>query len=517
MAVSLLFLARQISPPTVADRELLDRFSHTRDHDAFAELVKRHGPVVYRICRRLVGTAAADDAFQATFLLLATRTAAAKAANSVGGWLVGVAGRVARQIRRAAQRRQFHESSAADQVRVESTDSTPELLDQFRILDEELSRLPDHLRDPMVSCLLQGHTQEEAAAESGHTTRTIRRRLEEAKRLMRVRLLRRGVTPAVSAGLVAGFASVSTAVPDGLATRTVEVVFDFLTGGAAIASPPVMLAKGVATTMLARKVMAMMVVIALGLTSLGIVLAEDPKPASDPTTAKAPDPRIAPVQTLPTAPTPIQLAQKLKAGEPQVVIEALCMQATGGFCEESGLTVDDPKTGEMSSPIVATLSPREVKMMTALIRGLKAQERVDILSRPHISVLENQTGFLQVGQTVDQSALAEASTPAEAPKYSGKPVLTRTITKASDAWGPNASVQVTPRIDKDSGKIRLRVHVKTTGVSALTVETIEVKAEAMLSSDEALAIGHTIGSTRDKAQKTELLWILTPHVIRAKP
>ena len=87
------------------DRELLDRFAVGRDEPAFAELVRRHGPVVYRICRRLVGTSAADDAFQATFLVLATRLDAARAAGSVGGWLIGVAGRVARQMRRSAGRR----------------------------------------------------------------------------------------------------------------------------------------------------------------------------------------------------------------------------------------------------------------------------------------------------------------------------------------------------------------------------------------------------------------------------
>src|SRR5262245_8823958 len=96
--------ATQIASPT-SDVELLDRFSVGRDENAFAELVRRHGPVVYRVCRRLVGPNAVEDAFQAVFLVLATRLKAPRAAESVGGWLVGVAGRVARQMRRAAQRR----------------------------------------------------------------------------------------------------------------------------------------------------------------------------------------------------------------------------------------------------------------------------------------------------------------------------------------------------------------------------------------------------------------------------
>jgi len=579
MAAQLLLLARHISPPVTADRELLDRFSSTRDNDAFSELVRRHGPIVYRICRRLVGAAAADDAFQATFLLLATRTTAAKAATSVGGWLVGVAGRVARQIRRAAQRRQQHESTAACQTPVESTDSTPDLLDQFRILDEELARLPDRLRDPLVSCLLQGRTQEQAAAESGHTTRTVRRRLEEAKRLLRDRLLRRGVTPAVATGLVAGLASVSVAIPAGLGTQTVAVVFDFLTGGAAIASPPVVLAKGVATTMLARKVMTLMTVVAVGLTSLGIVLAEDPKPNQPPTPANAPDPRVPLVQAPPTLPAPIQLgqlAQNLKAGEPQVVIQGLCMRVTGGFCEESGLTVDNPQTSPMLLPwIVTTLNPREVKMLTAMIRGLQAQERVDILSRPMITVHENQTGYFQVGQTF------EVATPLEATKDNGKTAPTPKITKVSYAFAPGMSLRVTPKIDKDSGKILLRVdaqiisageHVNVNSVAptangqnasttsttpSMNTETVQttvklptggtaglivnsvapaangqnapttstvpsmnvetVQTTVMIPAGGTAVIGNAIGSGQDKTKKTEMLWVLTAHLVRGKP
>ncbi|HEX4610185.1 MAG TPA: sigma factor, partial [Urbifossiella sp.] len=113
-AVLSLYRHAALGRPPAADGELLDRFAADRDEAAFAELVRRHGPVVYRVCRRLVGPDAAEDAFQAAFLVLATRPAAARAAGSVGGWLVGVAGRVACQMRRAAGRRARHEAAAAD-------------------------------------------------------------------------------------------------------------------------------------------------------------------------------------------------------------------------------------------------------------------------------------------------------------------------------------------------------------------------------------------------------------------
>jgi RNA polymerase sigma factor (sigma-70 family) len=541
MAAQLLLLARHISPPVAADRELLDHFAGTRDNEAFSELVRRHGPIVYRICRRLVGPTAADDAFQATFLLLATRTAAAKAASSVGSWLVGVAGRVARQMRRAARRRSSHESTAACQTQVESADTTPDLLDQFRILDEELARLPDRLRGPVLSCLVQGRTQEQAAAESGHTTRTVRRRLEEAKQLLRVRLMRRGVTPAVGVGLVAGLASVSTALPPGLGTRTVAVVFDFLTGGAAIASPPVILAKGVATTMFARKAMALMAVVTVGLTSIGIVLAEDPKPNQPPTTAKASDPRAIPVQTSLTLPAPIQpgqRAQNLKPGEPLVSIQALCILVSEGFCEECGLTADNPmpKALKASSWVLTTLNPREVQMLTALIRGLSTQERLDVLSRPQITVRDNQTGSFHMGQTV------EVDTRSESTDDNGKTVYTHKITKVSSPLVPSISLKVTPKIDKESGKVLLRVESKTfqaeiiansvappanvplpaghfiptsSGTPGTSIETVETTL--MLPSGGTAVIGNTIESTRFKTKKAEMLWILTAHLVRGEP
>jgi len=280
-----------------SDAELLDRFAAGRDEDAFAELVHRHGPVVYRICRRLVGPGAADDAFQATFLVLATRLPAARAAGSVGGWLVGVAGRVARQMRRAAARRTRHEAIAADTRRHDSTDSAIDIADQFRVLDEELARLPDRLRDPVVLCLLQGRTQDDAAAELGHNARTLRRRLERARQVLRARLERRGVVPAIATALVTGAGSVSASIQPELCSRTVSIVFDFLTGGAGLSrAAPVILAKGVATTMLARKLVLSMAALAVGLVGFGVGLADDGQPVP-----AAPATRATPVFSSPTA------------------------------------------------------------------------------------------------------------------------------------------------------------------------------------------------------------------------
>ena len=135
-------------------------------------------------------------------------------------------------------------------------------------------------------CLLQGRTQEQAAADLGGSVRTVRRRLDEAKHVLRLRLERRGVVPAVAAGLAAGVGEGGRG-PGGLAGRTVATVFDFLAGGAARPPAAAVLANGVATTMLARKVRLLMVTAAVGLTALGVGLADDaakPQAAAPPAT-----------------------------------------------------------------------------------------------------------------------------------------------------------------------------------------------------------------------------------------
>jgi RNA polymerase sigma factor (sigma-70 family) len=229
------------------DAELVARFVRARDEAAFAELVRRHGPLVYRVCSRLVGPDLADDAFQAVFLVLACRADRLQKPGSVGSWLVGVAGRVARQLRiREARRAAGELPEVADHSRApEQCVLGTELA---RLLDDELTRLPDHLRDAVVLCLLQGRTQDEAAAELGGSVRTLRRRLDRAKAILRLRLERRGVLPAVAAGLVSGGMAGARSVPPELTCATVAGVGEFLAGSAARAAPAV-IAKGVVAGM----------------------------------------------------------------------------------------------------------------------------------------------------------------------------------------------------------------------------------------------------------------------------
>jgi RNA polymerase sigma factor (sigma-70 family) len=262
----------KLCPPADAlapDAELLHRFTRQRDEAAFAELVRRHGPAVYRVCRRLA-PAIADDAFQAVFLALACGAGSVRAPGAVAGWLFGVAGRVARQMRDAERRRADRERQAGRDKARSATPADPAgHADLAAALDDELSRLPAKLRDPVVLCLVRGRTHDQAAAELGGSARTLRRQLDRAKAVLRARLECRGVVPAVAAALVAGVGAPAVAVPPALARRTVAAAFQFLDGGTA-ATPAAVVAKGVTANMAKLKASALAASAAAVLVCLGV-------------------------------------------------------------------------------------------------------------------------------------------------------------------------------------------------------------------------------------------------------
>ena len=170
-----------------SDRELLARFAATRDQPAFTELVRRHGGLVWSVCRRhLREPADAEDAFQATFLVLATRPQAVRRAESLGAWLHGTAWRVSARLRRQ-RLRTFPETDRP------APPDDPSLRDALVALDEELVRLPAKFRGPLTACYLLERTQDEAARDLGVSVRTVKRRLATGRELLRQRLGRRGV------------------------------------------------------------------------------------------------------------------------------------------------------------------------------------------------------------------------------------------------------------------------------------------------------------------------------------
>src|SRR3954454_17766707 len=167
----------------LSDGQLLEWFANRREgaaEAAFEEVVRRHGPMVLGVCRRLLGDDhAADDAFQATFLVLALKAGSVRNRESLGPWLHGVAARVARRARQTDRGRKEVPLDAGELPAAAMAE--PAAAELRLVLDEELERLPEKYRRPVVLCYLEGQTQEEAARVLGWTKGTISGRLARAK------------------------------------------------------------------------------------------------------------------------------------------------------------------------------------------------------------------------------------------------------------------------------------------------------------------------------------------------
>jgi RNA polymerase sigma factor (sigma-70 family) len=183
---------------SLPDAQLLDGFVSRGDEAAFAALVTRHGPMVLGVCQRVLGNSHdAADAFQGSFLVLARRAAAIRKPEAVSSWLYGVAYRVATRMKSSASRRRLREQ----ELPAPGLETPPDLSwrELLAGLDEELHRLPEKNRQPVILCFLEGLSQEEAAAHLGCKRSTLKRRLDRGRELLRRRLIRRGLTLGVAA------------------------------------------------------------------------------------------------------------------------------------------------------------------------------------------------------------------------------------------------------------------------------------------------------------------------------
>src|SRR5262245_4297238 len=200
------------------DAELLRQFVARRDEGAFAALLERHGALVLGVCRQVLGEEQAEDAFQAVFLILTQKATSLRRQQSLAAWLHRVALNVCRTARLQTARRLAHERQAAS-----ATSYVDEVRDWQPILHEEVDRLPEKYRTPVVFCYCEGKTHDEAARHLGWPLGTVKGRLSRARDLLRERLSRRGVT--LSAVCFAGLAPEALAtVPTALAVTTLNAV-----------------------------------------------------------------------------------------------------------------------------------------------------------------------------------------------------------------------------------------------------------------------------------------------------
>jgi RNA polymerase sigma factor (sigma-70 family) len=230
-----------------SDEELLDCFVARQDPAAFEALVHRHGPMVLGVCRRLLRHSQdAEDAFQAVFLVLVKKAGAIAHRELLGNWLYGVAYRTASRARIVASQRRARERQVID---MPGEQEAPAAGDVLKLLDQELSRLPEKYRTPVVLCDLQGEPRAEVARRLACPLGTVSSRLSRGREMLRERLARRGVAlsaPALAAVLAEG---ASAAVPAPLAAHTVEVGLLYAADAGAVTAPVAALTVGVLKTM----------------------------------------------------------------------------------------------------------------------------------------------------------------------------------------------------------------------------------------------------------------------------
>jgi RNA polymerase sigma factor (sigma-70 family) len=219
----------------LTDGELLEQFRTRRreiaDH-AFTALVERHGPMVWRVCRRLLSDPhEAEDAFQATFLVLVQHGVTIRRSDSVSSWLYGVACRIARNARLAAARRRKHEQRRVGTRWQRPGSELVESTEVSALLADELSRLPERYRAPLVLCDLEDETHEKAAAHLGWPVGTVKSRLARGREKLRSRLVRRGLAPSVGAtAAILAADQAQGGVPAALVDSTVRLGMAMATG-----------------------------------------------------------------------------------------------------------------------------------------------------------------------------------------------------------------------------------------------------------------------------------------------
>jgi RNA polymerase sigma factor (sigma-70 family) len=263
----------------LGDAQLLARYADFKDEAAFEALVTRHGPMVLTICRAVLRNEHdVEDAFQATFLVLARKAASIRGGDALAGWLHRVAHRASVQASVEARRRRLKEAEASARLITPRVEPDPELA---AILHEEIDHLPERQRLPVVLCDLEGLTADQAARHLRWTEPSVRHRLADGRKRLRARLNRRGLAPSATVGALP---PASAAVPASLARMALSAA----TGGPASAGAATLahtLLRGMLMTQI--KIASAAALAALALASAGWIAAgagrpEDPKPAMKP-------------------------------------------------------------------------------------------------------------------------------------------------------------------------------------------------------------------------------------------
>jgi RNA polymerase sigma factor (sigma-70 family) len=277
---------------------LLRRYAERGDEAAFTALVQRYGPLVLSVCRRVLRQAQdAEDAFQATFLVLARKASTIRKVPSLSSWLYGVAYRLALKARASAARRKVRERRAAGPASAAPQEEV--LYRELRsVLDDEVQRLPWKYRAPLILCCLEGRSFEETVRQLGWPRGTVAVRLARGKERLRARLARRGLT--LSAALLTHLLArslASAALPASLLRATARAAVSFARGktaGAGAAGRPAVMAKAILPGKLAPNlVLVPVAVLTLAVLTAGAVLVAHRPTGSGTPAAPGPGPSSA--------------------------------------------------------------------------------------------------------------------------------------------------------------------------------------------------------------------------------
>jgi RNA polymerase sigma factor (sigma-70 family) len=322
------------------DAQLLHRFLRHRDESAFAALVQRHGRLVWGVCRRVLGHEQdAEDAFQATFLVLARQAGSIQRSEAVGSWLYRVAHRIATRAgvdtaRRRARQKEVHREAS------DSRHCEVAWRELQAVLTEELNRLPEKYRAPFVLCCLEGKSGPAAARQLGWKVGTVAGRLGEARKRLQQRLARRGISlAAVLCAVTLGLpAAAPAALVQSTLTRAVSCVGHLAAPGL-IPARVAALMEGVGnSTFPTWAKLATLALLAAGVLALGAALLTGPSPAQPPDPATAGSAARKPRQATAAA------SQRLPTGaRPDQGLDEKHMTITGRVLTPTGKVADQAR------------------------------------------------------------------------------------------------------------------------------------------------------------------------------
>jgi len=263
-------LSRQ-DTATLTEADLWERYVQERDEAAFETLLRRHGPMVLGVCRRILRNEQdAEDAFQATFLVLVRRAASLRSPSTIANWLHGVAYRTALEVKSTAARRRAREATVRVRTMM-SEDSSAEL---WPVLDQELEQLAEKYRAAVVLCDLEGKTRQEVARQLGWAEGTVASRLARGRSILAKRLARRGFTGTLMA-LALAHGTASACMPTELVASTLRATYlppaEGTAANALLSAKVIALTEGVLKSMLVTKIkITIALILVAGTTALGV-------------------------------------------------------------------------------------------------------------------------------------------------------------------------------------------------------------------------------------------------------